>query len=71
VPSIFPEQLSWILGQAVGWVANGADDGPKDIAFLVYIRKPVQSRRPRTLWPQLLDDLLGNQRSEGFPGNLL
>jgi hypothetical protein len=27
----------------------------------VDLREPVHSRKPRTLWPQLLHDLLGKQ----------
>jgi hypothetical protein len=29
VPHVFSELLSQILGQAVGWGADGADDGPE------------------------------------------
>jgi hypothetical protein len=58
VPHVFTELLSEILNQAVGRSADGADDGPERGNFLVYIREPVESGRPRTLWPQLLYDLV-------------
>jgi hypothetical protein len=61
VPHVFTELLGQILGQVVGWSADGADDGPEGGTFLVYLRKPVQSRMPRTLWQQLLCDLLGKR----------
>jgi hypothetical protein len=61
VAHLFNEQLCQILGQAVGWGTNGADIGPETNSFLVDLREPVHSRKPRTLWPQLLHDLLGKQ----------
>jgi hypothetical protein len=55
------KQLHQILGQVVGWVANGVVDGPERNSFPVDLHKSVQSRRPQTLWPQLLDDILGKR----------
>jgi hypothetical protein len=58
---MFPQQLRQILGQAVGAGADGADSGPEGSSLFVDIRELVQSGRPRTLWPELLDDLLGKR----------
>jgi hypothetical protein len=46
VPHVFSELLSQIRGQAVGWGADGADDGPEWGTFLVDLQEPIQSRRP-------------------------
>jgi hypothetical protein len=71
VTHVFSELLSQVLGQALGWGAGwGADDGPKRGSFLVELQEPVQSRTPRTLWPQLFYDLLGKRshfEKEGGP----
>jgi hypothetical protein len=44
--------------------------GLSGVPSLAPLREPVQSRRPRTLWPQLLYDLLGKRlllEKEGVP----
>jgi hypothetical protein len=44
VPHVFFELPSQILGQAVGWGADGADDGSERGTFLVDLQEPIQSR---------------------------
>jgi hypothetical protein len=56
------KQTGEMLGQAVGGGPYGAHNGPQRVTFLVDLREPIQSRWPRTLWPQLLDDLLRKRR---------
>jgi hypothetical protein len=82
VPNIFLELLSQILGQAIGCGATGADSGPERGWFCVDLQEPIPSRRSRTLWPQLVNDLekddvlrrrafFHSTASVGFLGNLI
>jgi hypothetical protein len=55
---VFSKQTGKMLGQAVGGGPYGARDGSQRDTILVDLREPIQPRWPRTLWPQLLGDLL-------------
>jgi hypothetical protein len=62
IANVCPKQTGEMLGQAVGGGPNGAHNGPQRDTFLVDLKEPIQSGWPRTLWPQLLDDLLKKRR---------
>jgi hypothetical protein len=55
---VFSKQTGKMLGQAVA----GAHNGPQRDTSLVKFRESIQSPWPRTLWPQLFDDLLRKRR---------
>jgi hypothetical protein len=62
IASVRSKQTGEMLGEAVVGGPNGAHNGSQRDTFLVDLREPIQSGWPRTLWPQLLDDLLRKRR---------
>jgi hypothetical protein len=44
--------------QAIGRRTYGAKNGPQGDYIFIYFREPIQPRWPRTMWSQLLGDIL-------------
>jgi hypothetical protein len=56
IANVCSKQTGKMMGQ--GGVTDGAHNGQQIDPFLVDFRVPVQPGWPRTLWRQVLDDLL-------------
>jgi hypothetical protein len=52
-----------VFGQAVSGGTDGAHNRPQGNILFVYLRQPIQSRKPGTLRPKLFADFL---RKGGF-----